>query len=293
MIAACSANEAFTEACRQVLKYGDPCSPRGRPTMEMVGVTLTIDHPEDRFVTVPARSLSMVKMMGRSVWELCGRADLASIAYYDDQALRFAGRDGIIATAYGLRLMRQMPEIIGVLKKDHDSRRAVGLILDPEDSALTRLEYPCGISTQYLLRDGQLQCVTCMRSEAVWGVLPYDIALFTLFQEYVAWQLGVPMGAYTHFMASAHLYGGEQAKVADMLSAELTGDNQATPFKLGPFFEGLPSLAFLGEAEARIRIDGGLSCDDWAQIKAWPGSGWAQAITLLDEHARKDKQPCA
>jgi len=270
-----SANEVFVQLCREILIDASfEVAPRGRPTRESLGAVIELFDPLNRYVTVKERNLSMVKLVGRMVWELCGHSDLASIAYYDDQALRFAGRDGVIATAYGARMMVQMPEIIATLKRDESSRRAVGVILQPHvDSVTTRLEYPCAIATHYLIRNRKLNCITYMRSESVWGVLPYDLAMFTLFQEYVAHSLGIAVGSYVHFMGSAHIYGGEIARANTVADAETEPPTA--------FFAGFPSIDFLRGAEAAIRVDGMLPSHEQAIVEANHASGWAQAVMLL------------
>ena len=57
-----------------------------------------------------------------------------------------------------------------------------------------------------MIRRSQLDAIVCMRSnDAIWG-LPYDIFLFTFFQELMATELQVGLGKYHHFAASLHLY---------------------------------------------------------------------------------------
>ena len=279
MFAAMTANDAFVEVNRRVLAHGTKdVVPRGRPTTELTNLSFVLIDPRARVVSVPDRNISRRKLFGRLVWELCGRMDLGSVAYYDDQALRFAGKDGVISTAYGARLKRQMPDLIELLTNDPSTRRAVGLILGADDSRTTRLEYPCAISTQYMIRRGKLDCVTVMRSQSVWGVLPYDIAMFTLFQEYVAHQLGIGVGTYTHIMTSAHIYGGEVEKAKAMVESKV--DNFGECFAMKPFFEGLASVDDLERMEASIRTTGKLSDSDFRLASTTTG-GWGDVVLEL------------
>ena len=279
MFAAMTANDAFVEVNRRVLMHGTrDVVPRGRPTTELTCLSFVMLEPRYRVVSVPERGISRRKLFGRLVWELCGRIDLESVAHYDDQAIRFAGKDGTIPTAYGARLRKQIPGIVELLKRDPSSRRSVGLILGADDSVTTRLEYPCAISTQYLLRGARLDCVTVMRSQSVWGVLPYDIAMFTLFQEYVAHLLGVDVGCYTHFMTSAHIYGGEIDKAKAMV--ESREDNPVESFAMKPFFEGLQSLDDIERMETSIRTTGKLSDSDFRLASTTTG-GWGDVVREL------------
>jgi thymidylate synthase len=90
---------------------------------------------------------------------------------------------------------------------DASSRRAVLNLSEPDyvlDPALR--DVACASTLQFLIRDGRLHAVVNMRSnDAVWG-LPYDIFLFSMLQELLASDLGLPLGSYFHFVGSLHLY---------------------------------------------------------------------------------------
>lgn len=283
VVVAMTATEVFEQTVKMVMSVGDRTTPRGRPTIEVPGATIWMFDPLSRIVATPSRGLSLVKLLGRLIWELTARNDLGSIAYYDDQALRFADKQtAIIPTAYGFRIKEQIDEVVGILKKDPDSRRAVAVILDPAtDDMGTRLEYPCAISTQFMIRDGRLTCITSMRSQSVWGVLPYDIALFTIFQELVAHRLGVGVGRYIHFMGSAHIYESDVPRIG----SSVMGDSGSRGWRMKPFFELLPSIEYLGEVEEVIREKGEIPERDRSLIERCNETGWAQALALIEAAA--------
>jgi hypothetical protein len=70
----------------------------------------------------------------------------------------------------------------------------------------TARDVPCACTIQFLIRSNRLDAIVNMRSnDAIWG-WPYDIFIFTMFQELLACELQVELGSYFHFAGSLHLY---------------------------------------------------------------------------------------
>jgi len=64
----------------------------------------------------------------------------------------------------------------------------------------------CATSLQFLVRNHALHAVVNMRSnDGVWG-LPYDLFVFTMFQELMARTLNLSLGHYNHTASSLHIY---------------------------------------------------------------------------------------
>ena len=79
-------------------------------------------------------------------------------------------------------------------------------VFQPEDTARDSPDIPCTYGLSFLIRDGQLNVTTIMRSNNAWTLLPYNIFEFSLLAEVVACRVGVPIGSYTHHCISLHLY---------------------------------------------------------------------------------------
>lgn len=62
------------------------------------------------------------------------------------------------------------------------------------------------VSMQFLIREGKLNLIVCMRSNDIYLGFPYDIFNFSMFQEYIAGKLGVKLGEYIHVVGSLHYY---------------------------------------------------------------------------------------
>lgn len=116
-------------------------------------------------------------------------------------------------TAYGPRIVRQLPRVEAELLKSPLSRRAVVYVGREDDlqqvytdSELRAGEMPCTCHWQFLIRRGVLDMVVYMRSwDAVWG-LSYDVPCFVAVQMAMAQALNIEIGKYIHHAGSLHIY---------------------------------------------------------------------------------------
>ena len=90
----------------------------------------------------------------------------------------------------------------------------------PNENVIETKDEMCTIALQFLLRDGQLNMTGIMRSNDSWTGSPYDIFYFTELQKYVANELEVKYGTYTHFVSSIHIYERDFEKVEASLRNE-------------------------------------------------------------------------
>jgi thymidylate synthase len=98
---------------------------------------------------------------------------------------------------------------------DHPDTRQAVLPVFNGDSDLPNIggkaRIPCSLHYQFLKRNGALQMIYVMRSSDFLTHFPYDIALAIRLQEYMAKLLVLPVGHFTFFTGSLHMY----AKDAD------------------------------------------------------------------------------
>mgnify|MGYP001255546877 CR=1 FL=1 len=99
-----------------------------------------------------------------------------------------------------------MENIIKLLTKNPESRKAVIQIFSGKDIKKSHKDVPCTCTLQFMVRDRKLHLFTCMRSNDMYRGLPHDIFSFTMIQEIVARRLGFDLGVYTHYVTSMHLY---------------------------------------------------------------------------------------
>ena len=188
--------------------------------------------------------------------------DLSSITYYNPRAERFSVDLRKLDGAYGPRLfglgaLNQIPNVIELIRGHSDTRRAVAAVYLPEfDSWRSAVdgredEVPCTVALQFLPRGDRLDAVTYMRSQDGLMVLPYDIFIFTLLQEYVSASVGLRPGTYHHVAGSLHYY----VKDSELLEKVLADSTQAAPLMPEmPSGEQSTYLGSLMELEESIRV---------------------------------------
>jgi thymidylate synthase len=198
-----------------LLASGAEVSPRGMRTKELEAMQFRLRNPRARCVANPERRWSLSIALGEFAWHVAGGRSLDHLTYYLPRWAELSDDDAAVrGSCYGWRIFRprrgvgsQWDRVIGLLRADPDSRRAVLTLHSPArllDASLK--DSPCALALQFFIRGGRLDAVGMMRSnDAIWG-LPYDVFLFTMLQELLAAELRVELGSYTHFAGSMHLY---------------------------------------------------------------------------------------
>ncbi|WP_355506854.1 thymidylate synthase [Xanthomonas cannabis] len=235
-----SSNEVQRELCRLIVERGEIVKPRGMETRELLGLSFTITNPRRRLTTLPGRLWSSALAVGELAWHLRGDTNVEPLAFYAPKWRQFADKSGQVrGSCYGAKIFEENPQgfsqwsrIRSLLSEDPYSRRAVlGFQTCGEISSDVK-DVSCTISLQFIIRDGLLHAFTAMRSnDAIWGV-PYDIFLFTSFQEIMAAELGVGVGSYHHSAASMHIYAWHYElarKVSEISDNVLICDDEMVP----------------------------------------------------------------
>ncbi len=227
-----SASELFAQACPAVLAAGQPSAPRGLPTVEVLGASLTLTDPRRRLVDVPpARVINPAFAVAEAMWILSGSDD-PWIYLYNERLAEYAD-DGRLMGAYGPRLRRwhgttdQLAHVRQVLAADPGTRRAVIQLYDPEADARGHKDVPCTLGYRFFLRDAKLHMHTTMRSQDLWLGFCYDIFTATILQELLAGWLGAGLGSYQLTIDSLHLYARDVPKAQRVPSAAGPGPQMA------------------------------------------------------------------
>jgi len=318
----------FTTAYHGLIKdvYLTPeyeSAPRAMKVREKIGHSFRISDIRDRIPYIPHREFSIAYYIAEMLWYLSGNNSTEWISNYSG-FWRNISDDGLTAnSAYGARIFKQhdyhfvsdyagdgpydtyynrMPEawtqwqyLKDELKADPDSRRAVIHIRMPQDSVMAQKDVPCTLTLQFFIRDGALHQVVSMRSSDLILGIAYDVPAFTLFQEFLAFELGVECGTYTHMSNSLHIYERHYPMVEKILMdpwvKEFPGRAKAMPS-----MPTAPPVQWLMDVESKLRqandeetlkhvvtdasFDGCVTYwHDWAMILA---SHRAQKLDLQD-----------
>jgi len=133
------------------------------------------------------------------------------------------------------------------MKEDKSTRRAIAMILTPEDNQVMTKEFPCAIGVQYFLRDNRLHAVTFMRAQQALTVFPYDSILFSSAQAAIAHLLGAQVGRYVHCSGTYHFYDSERE------TAEKIVEEGVQEINLGSIDDYNAGLQHIGIVEQSLR----------------------------------------
>jgi thymidylate synthase len=264
-----SAQEAFNAIIKAVLSSNDwvesttdPTSigsrfgETHRKTKELICVGFAVDNPRARLIYCPARRLDLAFAFANFVWALGGNNDVSSISFYNPKGAMFSEDGKHFSGALGHRMQctkcgSQLTAVVGMLKKDPASRRAVIQFYSDSDSALRPKDTPCIIAMHLIIREGKLLAIVHMRSQSAMMVMPYDIILFTMLHELIAAELGVELGTYFHISDSLHIYDDEIELAAAVMDNYESAEPPA-PMDVMPM-DALTALDSVCTIERKIR----------------------------------------
>lgn len=114
----------------------------------------------------------------------------------------------------GHNKINQVSDIINKLVSNPYNRQAYSTIWSPELDIFT--PYPvCIVGTHFSIRNDSLNMTAILRSNDAWGQALDDMYHLIMIQKKVADELSIPVGIYTHFAMSYHIY------VTDLIKAKL------------------------------------------------------------------------
>ena len=156
-------------------------------------------------------------------------ADFRSRVLADE---KFAAEYGDLGPVYGAQWRRwtapdgrqfdQLAEALRLIRTSPDSRRIVVSAWNPadiEEMAVAGLP-PCHLLFQFLVRDGELDCLLYQRSCDVFLGVPFNIASYALLTRLVASVCGLRPGDFVWTGGDVHLYLNHVDQARAQLSRE-------------------------------------------------------------------------
>lgn len=267
-----------------LLAHGEEVQPRGMRTLEVHPVSFTLLNPRRRCVANAARRWNFPLAVGEFCWHVAGSNELEFIEYYVRRWRELAGDSQTISgSCYGYKAFYSEPgrgsqweRLIKLLRVDPHSRRAVLHFSGPEpDLDPASKDVACACSLQFMIRSGRLHAFTHMRSnDAILG-LPYDVFTFTMLQEFLACELGLGLGSYSHWAASLHLYERHFK-----LAQSIVNSRSEESFEMPPMESHGQIQEFL-ELEARTRRgESAISSKEAKSLNLY----WQHLLSVLDWH---------
>jgi hypothetical protein len=173
--------------------------PRGLPVHEFVGGVYHFspdDTPEHRgFNDRLALVMSMQVLNKRfDLGEILNVAPNIDVGLFQN-----------VPCDYGLRIGNQLERCINELKADYQSRRAVVVFADKNDTVP-----PCILAIQFMERDRSLITIAYMRSWDLTLGLAYDVHMFKTLAAKICSEINVVRGDIYVFAGNSHIYKGER-----------------------------------------------------------------------------------
>ena len=119
---------------------------------------------------------------------------------------------------YHDRFSKYLPFVIGELRRNRESRRAVISIRDNEVDSRNK-DAACMQSIQFFIRENKLDCMVLFRSNDLPEALFFNAFALIMLQEKTAAGLGVETGTYTHRSNSMHCYEKDFTLLANFVKA--------------------------------------------------------------------------
>jgi hypothetical protein len=118
---------------------------------------------------------------------------------------------------------------------------------------------PWGLCGNLRMTQPVLHMTTTMRSNNAFRILPFNLFEFSMLQEMVASELELPLGTYTHWASSMHVYDNEREMplTRDIGESDICKSIEMPNMPLGNAMQQANNLAQL---EAKLRHAG--TCDE-------------------------------
>ena len=210
----------FLTMYRDVLNYGQKCSPKGSESLEIENYQITFE-PYERMSSFYARNLNINYCKREFEWYLGADRYDQSICEHATMWKKLKDVDGGFNSNYGQYLfkengndMTQFRWVISELIRDPQSRRAVMTLLHPGHLRNDNPDVVCTYAMSFRIRKNKLNMSVSMRSnDAIFGTTN-DVFCFSMIHEMVFTHLvwsgyhppGLELGTYTHKVDSLHVY---------------------------------------------------------------------------------------
>jgi len=201
---------------------GSQFSGNVRGTRELLAHSFIISNPTDRLL--PCRGTDIRSAIANFFWTMAGIGDPEAIIHYNPKGKVFL-EDSELKCAIPARMSNglyrsQLVDAVELLRRDSASRRALVTFTRADDIIEDALDFPCPTSIHFMIRGNKLVAIVNMRSQSAFGVMPYDVFLFTMIQEAMALELGVEVGDYIHISNSIHIYEDEVERALRLSGCE-------------------------------------------------------------------------
>ncbi|MDO8466458.1 MAG: thymidylate synthase [Gallionella sp.] len=207
---------AYLDLMQHVLEHGTKKSDRtGTGTVSVFGYQMRFNL-QDGFPLVTTKKCHMKSIVHELLWFLQGDTNTQylkenGVSIWDE----WADEQGNLGPVYGKqwrswatadgRVVDQIAEVVGQIKKNPDSRRLIVSAWNVGELDKMALA-PCHAFFQFYVADGKLSCQLYQRSADIFLGVPFNIASYALLTLMMAQVCGLKPGDFVHTFGDAHLY---------------------------------------------------------------------------------------
>ena len=280
---AVSVNHALPQLLDLLLQEKTRGSRNGR-MKELGPVSITIEKPWLRYVSVAERKVSLPAQIAETMWVLSGRNDVEWLSHYlprakdfSDDGTTWSGGYGPSLRAWGPDRVDQLWHVVELLREDVETRRAVISLYDPaRDTALGLKDVPCNNWLSFRVgNDGRLHLNVATRSnDIIWGWSGINTFEWSVLLAVVCALTGLAQGTIRYNITSLHLYERHFAKAHRIVNANRM--QEVALEDAGPRFTSLGPGTTRGTLNAML--------DSWFRVEAHIRSGDPDVGLRINSH---------
>jgi thymidylate synthase len=222
---------SYLDLLQDVLDNGAEKSDRtGTGTRSLFGRQIRFDLGRG-FPLVTTKRLHLKSIVHELLWFISGDTNISylkrnGVGIWDE----WADENGDLGPVYGkqwrawdaigpsgqVRIIDQLSDVVGRIRRDPDSRRLIVSAWNPADLPRMALA-PCHCLFQFYVAGGKLSCQLYQRSADIFLGVPFNIASYALLTEMVAQVAGLKVGDFVHSFGDVHLYNNHVEQAHEQL----------------------------------------------------------------------------
>lgn len=177
-------------------------------TKALYNVCFVIENPLDNIITTSWRKFKDSYAKQEWEWYLSGNPYVTEIKKVAKIWDKMHSGDDRVNSNYGYQWKRndQLNKCIEQLKNSPNTRQAWISIFDGKEKDIYQYDTPCTIAIGFDIKDDKIDMTVIMRSNDIVFGFCNDQYCFSKLHEYVAHEVGLQIGTYTHFAHDLHIY---------------------------------------------------------------------------------------
>jgi thymidylate synthase len=177
-------------------------------TKKLNNIGFYISNPLDNLIKAEFRKWKIEYAKYEWDWYLSKNRSVADIKKIAKIWDKMHGGDDLVWSNYGWQWDRnnQLKNVIEILNKDKNTRRAVISIYDGKEIENYKYDTPCTLNIVFSIDNDLLNMTVIMRSNDLWFGFCNDQYCFSKLQELVSKKINKKVGWYYHFANDLHLY---------------------------------------------------------------------------------------